>query len=89
MLPLASPTDREVGADGGDALGRWRRETCYLTLHEAVLLLRDLDVTDITRSSKGYEEYLTLDMRQGFPFTCKTCDGYSLQERKLFLLSCQ
>ena len=78
MLPLTSPTDREVGADGGDALGRWCREACDLTLHEAVLLLRDLDVTDVTRSSKGYEEYLTLDMRQGFPFTCKTCDGYSL-----------
>ena len=78
MLPLTSPTDGEVGADGSDALGGWSRETCDLTLHEAILLLRDLDVTDVTRCSKGYKEYLALDMRQGFPFTCKTCDGYSL-----------
>ena len=74
MLPLAAPADGEVRADGLDALRGRSDDTSDLSFHETTLLLCDLDIADIARSSEGDKEYLAVYMGERLAFSSKTCD---------------
>lgn len=74
MLPLAAPADGEVRADGLDALRGRSDDTSDLSFHETALLLCDLDIADIARSSEGDKEYLAVHMGERLAFSSKTSD---------------
>ena len=89
MLPFASTADSEVGAKGLLALWGGGNDACDLPLHEAVLLLRNLYITDISGGSKGYEKHLAFDMSKCLAFACESRDRHLFKERKIFLFTCQ